>query len=374
MYELADPKSTYAHDREHRRNLLRKEWQSAIAHQNKLLYDRVCRAMDVAIDNAIDTSFEQYNEIKALISADVKAEIPDEDQARTLFSGLISETDLAKHAADRLVAKLNQKLNAHTLSIFLDAAGVSPIRVAPDADDAGKVGNGDDRRETEDRCASEIIVNNTSTRRTRASDDCESSPQAKRTRHSHGRGIGNEKKDIERERQNPNSKLPPIHYRRAQEKGASAVSSGGPGTDDPRMPVADMHPELPVPELSQGINGTGANAEPEDNEWFLVEQSAATNGAQSPTANPAQGPVATTHQPVVGSLPPEVQPAILPAFDPANYVILYIGPPPAPLRGHHCLPQGAILPVVLQGQPLEVPPLTYAAVYPSDPPVQLPCA
>jgi hypothetical protein len=72
----------------------------------------------------------------------------------------------------------------------------------------------------------------------------------------------------------------------------------------------------------------------------------------------------------VHTVPPEAQCELLPAFNPTYYAIIYFGPPPAPLPGHLNLAPGVRLPVVLAGQPFEMPPLTYAAVYPCGLPIQ----
>lgn len=64
--------------------------------------------------------------------------------------------------------------------------------------------------------------------------------------------------------------------------------------------------------------------------------------------------------------PPPVD--LPPAFNPANYVVVYIGPPPGPQPNQHCIHPGAILPVVYSGQPLDVPPMSYVSVFPSHPP------
>ena len=77
---------------------------------------------------------------------------------------------------------------------------------------------------------------------------------------------------------------------------------------------------------------------------------------------PAQPPVAHTAPPHAHRLPP--------ALDPANYAVVYMGPHPGPFPEQpSCLPPGTLLPVVYSGQPLNVPPVTYLAVYPSHTPV-----
>ncbi|KAK4127083.1 hypothetical protein N657DRAFT_687434 [Parathielavia appendiculata] len=65
---------------------------------------------------------------------------------------------------------------------------------------------------------------------------------------------------------------------------------------------------------------------------------------------------------------PQLPRGLPPAFDPANYVVVYIGPQPGPLHGQHCIHPGAILPVVHSGQPIEVAPTSFVSVYPSHPP------
>jgi hypothetical protein len=75
------------------------------------------------------------------------------------------------------------------------------------------------------------------------------------------------------------------------------------------------------------------------------------SAARQPTAAESQG---TAARPLRPGLPP--------AFDPANYVVVYVGPPPGSLPGQHCIHPGAILPVVYSRQPLEVPPTSFVSV------------